>query len=151
MPLSNQYKIITVEDKKVRHTIHADWDLPPHGLENALSKEHLEAILEEADLGSVSQLMALENTAAGTASNDEQLALNGAIDGLSEILPDNAGPNRSSLSENDIKMIGQEIKLPGFTDQDIQDILHNQPRVVINPISGQGVVEDNGNNDLNLS
>ena len=53
-PLPNQYKVIAVEDKKVRHTIHFDWDLPPHGLENALSKEHLEAILEEADLVSVS-------------------------------------------------------------------------------------------------
>ena len=53
-----------------------------------MSKEHVEAIFEEMDLGSVSQIMALENTAAGAASNGEQLALNGAIDGLVEILPD---------------------------------------------------------------
>ena len=151
-PLSNQYKVITVEDKKVRHTIHVDWDLPSHGLENALSKEHLEAILEEADLGSVSQLMALENTAADSASNDEQLALNGAIDGLLEILPDgNSGPNLSYLSENDIEIIGKGPNLPEFTDKDIQDILHNQPQVVITPIPSQGVAEDKGDNDLNLS
>ena len=50
-PLSNQYKVVTIEDKKVRHTIHADWDLPSHGLENALSKEHHEVILAGADLG----------------------------------------------------------------------------------------------------
>ena len=102
-----------------------------------MSKEHLEAILEDADLGSVSQLMALENTAADSASKDENSALNGAIDGLLEILPDNSGPNLSSLSENDIEIIGQGPNLPGFTNQDIQDILHNQPQVVINPISGQ--------------
>ena len=95
--------------------------------------------------------MALEDTAVGAASNDGQLALNGAIDGLLEILPDNSGPTLSSLSESGIEIIGQVPNLPGFADQDIQDILHNQPQVVINPISGQGVVEDNGNNDLNLS
>ena len=55
---------------------------------DALSKEHLEVIPEEADLRSVSQLMALENTAADSASNDEQLTLNGTIDGLLEFFAD---------------------------------------------------------------
>ena len=128
-PFSHQYKYIAEDRKSVRHSIHVDWDLSNHGLENALSSDHLQAILEEANLGSVSQLMAISN------SNNKA---HEAIDDILAVVYGNPATDQpvtdqpvSAYQQNDEEAQQQQ----GLNPSEIEQILNNQPQVVINPIN----------------
>ena len=103
--------------------MHIDWDLANHGLENVLSSDHLEAILEEANLGSVSQLMAIANTEKQHTTTEEHVNAIEAIDDLLAI-------NSSIIGEES----NQNQANNGPTQSEIDNILNGQPQVVINPV-----------------
>ena len=84
-----------------------------HGLQHCLSSDHLEAILEEASLGSVSQLLAITNADSKPQDSvDDLLAIANASSG-------NATENPNL----------------DLTPSEIKNIIDNQPKVVISPLS----------------